>query len=82
MMGYQEPRRKSVDYLSVALPNDATGIESTSVRAQTYDDTGRSSRMGGKAPSVAARKSLDHLRTQSQDLEHLNKTMFQDEDDD
>ena len=82
MMGYQEPRRKSVDYLSVALPNDATGIESTSARAQNYDDTGRSSRMGGKAPSVAGRKSLDHLRTQSQDLEHLNKTMFQDEDDD
>jgi hypothetical protein len=25
---------------------------------------------------------LDHLRNQSQDLEHLNKGMFQDEDDD
>ena len=82
MMGYQEPRRNSVDYLGVALPNDATGVESTSASAQNYDDTGRTSRMGGKAPSVAARKSLDHLRTQSQDLEHLNKTMFQDEEDD
>ena len=38
--------------------------------------------MGGKAPSVAARKSLDLLRTPSQDLVHLNQGMSQDEDDD
>jgi hypothetical protein len=38
--------------------------------------------MGGNAPSVAARRSLDHLRTPSQDLERLNQSMSQDEDDD
>ena len=36
----------------------------------------------GKTPSVAVRKSLDHLRTPSQDLVHLNQGMLQDEDDD
>jgi len=81
-MGYQEPRRNSVDFLGVALPSERMGIEGSSAPVQGHDDTGRTSRMGGKAPSVAARKSLDHLRNQSQDLEHLNKTMFQDEDDD
>jgi hypothetical protein len=81
-MGYQEPRRKSVDYLGVALPNDTTGIEGTSAPVRDHDDTRRTSgtsRMGGNAPSLAARKSLDHLRIQSQDLEHLNKGMFEDE---
>jgi hypothetical protein len=59
-------------------------MDSTSASAPVrgHDDVGRTSRMGGKAPSVAARKSLDHLRNQSQDLEHLNKGMFQDEGDD
>ena len=77
MMAYQEqePRtRNSVDYLGVALPGDTTGIEANSATVQGHDDIGRTSRMGGKAPSVAARKSLD--------LMHLNQGMFQDEDDD
>lgn len=81
-MTYQEPPRNSVDYLGVALPNETTGIEGTPVPVQDHNDSGRASRMGGKAPSMAARKSLDHLRTPSQDLEHLNQSMFQDEDDD
>jgi hypothetical protein len=81
-MGYQEPPRNSVDYLGVPLPGDTTGIDGTSAPVQGYDDTGRTSRMGGKASSVAARRSLDHLRTPSQDLERLNQSMFQDEDDD
>ena len=84
MMAYQEqePRtRDSVDYLGVALPGDTTGIEANSAPVQGHDEIGRISRMGGKAPSVAARKSLDHLRTPSQDLVHLNQGMFQDEDD-
>jgi hypothetical protein len=67
VMAYQEPsrNRNSVDYLGVPLPGDTTGIE----------DTGRASRMGGNAPSVPARRSLDHLRTPSQDLERLNQSM-------
>ena len=72
MMAYQEqepPRtRNGVEYLGVALP----GIEANSAPVQGRDDIGRTSRMGGKAPSVAARKSFDHLRTPSQDLVHLN----------
>ena len=86
MMTYQEqepPRtRNSVDYLGVALPGETTGIEANSAPVQGHDEIGRTSRMGGIAPSVAARKSLDHLRTPSQDLVHLNQSMFQDEDDD
>ena len=86
MMAYQEQEpsrtRNSVDYLGVALPGDATGIEANSAPVQGHDDIGRTSRMDGKAPSVAARKSLDHLRTPSRDLIHLNQGMFQDEDGD
>ena len=87
MMAYQEqePRtRNSVDYLGVALPGDTTGIEANSAPVQSHNEIGRISRTGGKAHSVAARKSLDHLRTlrtPSQDLVHLNQGMFQDEDD-
>jgi len=80
-MAYQEPPRNSVDYLGIPLPGDATGIEGTSAPVQGLDDTRRTSQMGGRAPSVAARKSLDHLRAPSQDLETLNQRMFQDEDD-
>ena len=76
-MEYQEPRRKSVDYLSVPLPSNTTGIEGISTLIHDHDDTGRASRMDGQAPSVAA-----HLRNKSQDLGHLNRDMFQDEDDD
>jgi len=82
MMTYQESPRNSVDYLGVALPNQATGVEGTSAPVQDHNGSGRASRMGGKAPSMSARKSLDHLRAPSQDLEHLNQSMFQDEDDD
>ena len=82
MMAYQEPPRNSVDFLGVALPNDTTAIEGPSAPVQDHEGSGRASRMGGTAPSMAARKSLDHLRTPSQDLENLNQGMFQDEDDD
>jgi hypothetical protein len=80
-MGYQEPRRRSVDYLGVALPGNSTGIEGTPAPVQDHGDTGRASQMGRRT-SVGTRKSLDQFRRQSQDLEHLNRGMFQDEDDD
>ena len=71
MMAYQEqepPRtRDSVDYLGVALPGDATGIEANSAPVQGHDEIGRTSRMGGKPLQW-------QLASQSTIFKHHHKT--------